>query len=184
MPRWLSICATARARAGTIGEAGGWGRRGPGEAGPDAQTIDVLNNAATLQLKELYGVLAQQIVLGFVSQPELLDLIQTRFPRQAVGAPQAALLPKAVADVLDDLRLQILRIPRIDAEPDVFPLVASRDQLLDPRPAGVRADHLQVREVARDLVEVHGPAVLARHAFKDVSHLHGNRYIQLDALRE
>ena len=108
----------------------------------------------------------QELLARLVSEPQAVDLVEALLPRQPVGAPDRAVLAHAAADEVDDLRLEVFRHPRVHAEPDVVPLVADADQLLDPRPAGVRAEDPERREVRGDLVEVHGPAVLARHGLE------------------
>src|SRR3989304_2182437 len=115
------------------------------------------------ELEELDGVVPEELLLRLVLEPEPVHLVEALLPRQPVGPPDGAVLAHAAADQLDDLGLQVLGIPGDHAEPDVVPLVAGRDQLLDPGPAGVGADHLQVGEVAGDLVQVHGAGVVPGH---------------------
>src|SRR3989337_1798004 len=134
------------------------------------------------ELEELDGLVPEELLLRLVLEPEPVHLVEALLPWQPVGPPEGAVLAHAAADKLDDLGLQVLGIPGVHAEPDVVPLVADRDQLLDPGPAGVGADHLELGEVARDLVQVHGAGVLAGHGLQHAAHLHGDRHVQLHAL--
>src|SRR6266542_4462598 len=124
------------------------------------------------QSEQLNCVIAQQLFFGRFLQSHLCPLIETLFPWQAIGAPEAAVLPHAAVNVVHDLGLHIFWHPRIDAEVNVVPLVTDRYQLLDPRPAGVGANNLKLRKIAGDAIQVDWTRMLAGHCLKDMAHLH------------
>src|SRR3970040_1582859 len=108
---------------------------------------EVLTRRCGSESKKLHGVSPQEFSLGFFFETEAVDLLEALLPRQAVGSPQAAVHPHPAVDVMNDLGLEIFRHPGVDPEVNVVPLVADRDQILDPAPAGVGGHDVQVSHI-------------------------------------
>src|SRR3990172_7864707 len=157
--------------------------QGPREEGPggvrgctlrspdDRERSEATHIDMALELEELDRIVTQQLSLRVRLEPDLIDLIEALLPRQAVGPPDRAVLAHAAPDEVDRLGLEVLRHPGVNPAPDVVPLVADAQQLLDPRPSGVSAEDAERREVRGHVVEIDRAAMLARHRLQHVPRL-------------
>ncbi len=85
--------------------------------------------------------------------------------QRVVGAPED-LAHAAGVQELDHLRVPVLRGVPADRDVDVGVLPGHRDHLLDPRPAVVGADQVELGEVDRDAVDQDRTAAVRGHELR------------------